>query len=110
MWAQQWALLEEVSLQINDWFIFVVYTLFTFAVINFNVRITPYLFKKSIRDFKQYGFKKAPPRTYIDTSLSGYVLETITLGLFMGIFSVWFLFFSENNLLNYFEQVLLFFK
>ncbi len=97
-------------MQINDWFDFVLYTSFTLMILVGSWWV-PYFFKKSIRDFKQYGLKKkAPPRTYIDTSLSGYVLETIAIGLFMGIFSVWFLFFSENNLLNYFEQVLLFFK
>jgi len=101
-------------LQINDWFIFVVYTLFTLAVIVTGIPFFIQSLKTGIRNFKQYGFKKAPIEIQRELKIqgydTGYAVEPILIGLFLGGFATWYLLISKYNLLNYFEQVLLFFK
>ena len=88
MWAQQWALLEEVSLQINDWFIFIVYTLFSVMMIV----VLPLVivdFKKGIKIFKQYRFQKLPLEVQRSLKFksydTGYAIEPLLGGLFGGV-------------------------
>jgi len=98
-------------MQINNWLIFFTYTFFVFGFIFVLIPMSINAFKESILGFKQYGFKKAPPRTKLALDYEGYAVVAFLVGMFVLFSAIWFLFISEDdNLLNYFKQVVLFFS
>jgi hypothetical protein len=98
-------------MQINNWFDFVISTLFTFAVILIGLPASVYLIKKGIEGFVKYKFAKLPNDFLIAQGLGNYPIQVFLYGLFLVAFSVWFLFFDRGGQFsNYIIQVTSFFK
>ena len=97
---------QEVSLQINNFFDFAIYSLFTLAVILIGLPFSIYLLKKGAEGFAKYKFTKLPRNFLIDSGLGNYSVEVIFYGLFIFSFSIWYLFFDKGGQLdNYINEV-----
>ena len=101
---------QEVSLQINNSFDFVTSTLFILAVIFIGLPASVYLCKKGVEGFAKYRFAKLPKYFLIVPGLGNYSIEVFFYGLFIFLFSIWFLFFDKGGHLgNYINKVKSFF-
>lgn len=100
--VQQLERQQEATLQINNWFDFVVFGLFTFAVTLIGLPISIYLLKKGIEAFAKYKFAKLPEKFLVAQGMGNYSVEIFFYGFFMFAFSVWYLFFDKGGQLNNF--------
>lgn len=84
-------------MQINNWFDFAIFCIFTFAVILIGLPTSFYLLTKGAEGFKKYKFAKLPKNFLMAPGLGNYSFEIIFYGLFMLAFSVWYLFFDKGG-------------
>lgn len=104
--GQQLVQQQEVSLQINNWFNFVILALFILAVILIGLPASIYLFKKGVEGFVIHKFARLPKKFLIVPGFGNYSIEVFFYGLFIFVFSVWFLFFDKGGQLgNFINQV-----
>lgn len=97
-------------MQINDYLKFTTFSLFAFAVIFIGLPVSIYLLKKGLEGFIKYRFSKMPKKFLIVPGYGNYSIEVIFYGLFLLVFSIWFLFFDKGGqLINYVKQIRSFF-
>ena len=98
-------------MQINNWVDIAIYSFFTLSIIFIGFPISIYLLRKGAQGAIIFGFLKKLPNNYLIVSgLGTYPLEIIFYGLFIFIFSVWYLFFeSGGNLVNLICEIKTFF-
>ncbi len=84
-------------MRIDNWLDLTVFSIFTLVVVFFGVPFSIYLIKKGIEGFVKYRFSKLPKNYLIDSGLGTYSLEIIFYGLFLFIFSFWYLFFDKGG-------------
>jgi hypothetical protein len=93
-------------LEINNWFRFATFSLFTLAVILIGLPASIYLIKKGVEGFVKYKFAKLPDRFLIAFGLGNYSIEIIFYGLLLLACSIWYLFFDKGGQLgNFVNQV-----
>ena len=101
---------QENILQINNWFDFVIFTLVILTVILVGLPTSIYLLKKGTEGFVKYKFAKLPKNFLIDPGLENSSVQVFLCGLFLFVFSVWFLFFDEGGQFgNFIDQTKSFF-
>lgn len=84
-------------MQINSWIGFVVFSMFTLAVMLVGIPISLYLFIKGIKGFIKYRCSKLPDNYLIDHGFGTYSYQIILYGLFIFISSIWYLFFDKGG-------------
>jgi hypothetical protein len=112
--AHQVRLLElqqGVSLQINNWLGFIIYSIFTLAIVFFGIPLAVYLSKKGIEGLIKHRFNKLPNDFLIASGLGTYAPQVLFYGLFLSALVVWYLFLDKGgNLVNLINEAKLFFK
>lgn len=84
-------------MQINNWFDFSIFFIFTLAVILVGLPVSFYLLIKGAQGFKKYKFLKLPKNFLMAPGLGAYSVEIIFYGLLMLVISVWYLFFDKGG-------------
>lgn len=87
-------------MQVNNWFDFAIFGLFTLAVILIGMPLSFYFLAKGAEGFKKYKFAKLPRNFLAAPGLGNYSVEITFYGLFMLAFSVWYLFFDKGGQLR----------
>ena len=96
-------------MEIHNWFDLIIFTLFTLAVILIGIPMSIYLMKKGIEGFFKFGFDKFP-KAFMDVDLGSSFLEVLSIGLFIGGFSIWYLFIDKDGqLFNWLNEIKRFF-
>ena len=97
-------------LEINNWVDFITSTLFTLAVILIGIPMSIYFIKKGIEGFIKFGFEKFP-KGFVDLDLGSSFFELLFIGLFIGGFSIWYLFIDKDGqLFNWLDGIKNFFN
>ncbi|MCP3887828.1 MAG: hypothetical protein GY702_02990 [Desulfobulbaceae bacterium] len=97
-------------MQVNNWFEFAIFSLFTFAVILIGLPVSIYLLKKGVEGFRRYRFKKLPPNFLVAPGLGTYSVEVVFYGVFIFAFAIWYLFIDKGGqLLNFISEAKAFF-
>ena len=97
-------------MEINNWFDFIIFTVFTLAMIVIGIPGSIYLIKKGVEGFIKFGFDKFP-KGFIDADLGSSAFELLFIGLFMGVTSIWYLFIDKGGqLFNCLNEVKKFFS
>lgn len=98
-------------MQINNWFDFIAYTLFTLGVVFIGIPVAIFSLKKGIEGFIKFGCGKLPNSFINHKDWGKRPSELFFVGLFMGFGSFWYLFIdNDGNLFFWFKQIKIFFN